>query len=69
MEVKAFEWYKKSAEQEDRTAQYYLAICYRYGNGVEKDEVKAFEMYEKSAEQGDNDAQISLGFATIMVLV
>src|SRR2546430_16350108 len=59
-EVKAFEWYKKSAKQEDSNAQYQLGQCYKDGIGVEKDEVKAFKWYKKSAKQGNSNAQNKL---------
>ena len=48
-EAKAFEWYKKSAEEENnyrsknKIAQYNLGGSYERGDGVEKDEVKAFD--------------------------
>src|SRR5256885_725545 len=61
-EVKAFEWYKKSAEQGFSNAQCNLGVCYANGIGVKKDEVKAFEWYKKSAEQGFSNAQYNLGY-------
>ncbi|KAF0455057.1 sel1 repeat domain-containing protein [Gigaspora margarita] len=39
----AVQWYQKSAENGNVFAQYFLGICYEYGDGYEKDEYKAFE--------------------------
>ncbi len=52
---------KKSAEQGEPAAQYYLGLMYRYGNGVSIDYKKAFYLFKKSAEQGNADAQVRLG--------
>ena len=60
-EAKAFEWYKKSAEQGNSDAQLNLGNCYMNGRGVEKDEVKAFEWYQKAAEKRNSYAQCNLG--------
>ncbi len=69
---KAFEWYKKAAEQEEYLIQHYilaktLAEMYEKGEGVEKniDEahkwyLKVFEYCKKKAEQGDYNAQYHL---------
>ena len=57
----AAEWYTKSAEQGNASAQYYLGYMYENGYGVEQDMTKAFEWYKKSAEQGYNNAQLKLG--------
>ena len=49
---KAFQWFLKSAQEDNKFAQYSLAnLCY-YGNGVEKDLSQAFWWYRKSSEQG-----------------
>ena len=58
---KAFEWYKKSAEQGYAVAQYNLGLCYEKGECCEKNEKKAFEWYMKSAEQGFSLGQNNLG--------
>ncbi len=62
-EVKAFEYYNKSAEKGYVNAQFQLGECYRLGIGIEKDETKAFEYYKKSAEKGYTYAQTCLGFS------
>jgi uncharacterized protein len=60
--VKAVEWYKKSAEQGYSLAQFKLGVCYGLGLGVKQDYSKAFNWYKKSAEQGNSTAQYNLGF-------
>ena len=56
-EVKAFEWYKKSAEQEYSDAQNNLGLCYENGTGTEKDLERAFYWYEKALENGCQEAK------------
>ena len=51
-----FEELKKTAATNGLAAQFYLAVCYEYGIGVEKDLVEAFKMYRKAAERGLPDA-------------
>lgn len=48
----AFEWFLKSATEDNKFAQYSFANLYYYGNGVEKDLSQAFLWYRKSASQG-----------------
>lgn len=50
--TKAFEWFLKSAKENNKFAQFSLANLYYYGNGVEKDLSQAFLWYQKSASQG-----------------
>lgn len=45
---KAFELFKKSAEQGNKTAQYNLCIVYGLGRGVEKNEDESFKWLLKS---------------------
>ncbi|CAB4430233.1 unnamed protein product [Rhizophagus irregularis] len=58
-EIKAFEWYTKSANagyadgqsiSGSANGQCKLGYCYDHGIGTEKNEIKAFEWYFKSAE-------------------
>ena len=58
---KAVDWYTKAAEQGYAQAQCNLGICYKLGQGVDKDEKKAVEWYAKAAEQGLASAQCNLG--------
>lgn len=63
--IKAFEYYKLSADQGFAPAQNELAQFYSLGfyfNGQEmKDKVKGFEYYQRSANQGNAEGQCSLG--------
>src|SRR6185369_17754049 len=58
-EQKAFEWHKKAAEQGNADAQYYIAVCYVNGTGVEQDE-------QKAAEQGNGRAQF---YFDVLILI
>ena len=49
---KAFEWFLKSAQEDNKFAQYSLANLYYYGNGLEKDLSQAFLWYQRSSAQG-----------------
>lgn len=57
-----FDELKPLAEQGSLRAQFYLAWCYKYGEGVKKDIAKAVGWLTKSAEQGYAPAQNGLGF-------
>ncbi|KAI9209526.1 Sel1 repeat family protein [Polychytrium aggregatum] len=54
--AKAFEWFRKSAEQGKLYAQDYLGYCYQYGYGVPENMDTAVDWYRKSADQGFRDA-------------
>ncbi len=43
-EIKGFEYYKKSAENEYVNAQFQLGYCYYEGIGTEVNKEKAFEL-------------------------
>lgn len=60
-DVKAVEWYKKSAEQGYSFAQNYLGYCYQHGLGAAKDFAAAVEWFKKSAAQRYAAAQYNLG--------
>ena len=51
-----FDELKKAAATNDLAAQFYVAVCYEHGIGVEKSEADAFKMYRKAAERGLPDA-------------
>lgn len=59
--VKAFEWYKKAAEQGHAEAQAQLGYMYEVGRGVSIDSDKSFEWRRKAAEQGNGHAAYILG--------
>ena len=52
-----FEYYLKAARQGDAEAQFYLGLCYNYGDGVEKDLSEAVIWFRKAAVQGLAKAQ------------
>ncbi len=60
-DVKAFEWYSKSAAQNFAKAQYQLGKCYKNGEGTAKNQAKAVEYFTKAAKQDNGDAQLALG--------
>ena len=53
----AIKWYKKSAEQGVRIAQYDLAGMYINGLGVKQNYQEGFKWLKEAAEQDDVDAQ------------
>ncbi len=60
-EVKAFEYYKQSAEKGYNKAQKNLASLYENGEGTKKDLDKAFYWYNKAVENEYEEAQCNLG--------
>ncbi|MCI6654992.1 MAG: sel1 repeat family protein [Clostridium sp.] len=56
----AYRWLEKSAEQENRNAQYMLAYMYDLGLGVEQNYEEEYKWLEKSAEQENEAAQYML---------
>ncbi|PKY26621.1 kinase-like protein [Rhizophagus irregularis] len=60
-QIKAFEWYLRSAKNGNGYGQFNLGCCYKYGIGTDKNETKAFEWYLKSAINGNSYGQNSLG--------
>jgi TPR repeat protein len=59
--VKAVNWYRKAASQNNSEAQCYLGVCYRNGAGVAKDYAEAVNWFRKAAEQDNAPAQNNLG--------
>ena len=45
-----------AAEQGDAEAQFQLAECYFFGDGIEEDEEEARKWYQKAADQGNEEA-------------
>ncbi len=60
-EAEAVKWYRKAAEQENVSAQFFLASCYAEGHGVVKNATSAVMWYQKAAEQGHPEAESYLG--------
>lgn len=58
---KAFEWFRKAAEQGHADAHYNLYVCYGNGRGVANNFEKAFLHLTKSAELNCGEAQYMLG--------
>ncbi len=48
----AIEWFIASAEHGNPDSQYFLAIMYQDGTGVQKNDKHAIKMYKKAADQG-----------------
>ncbi|XP_071086922.1 uncharacterized protein [Haliotis cracherodii] len=57
---KAVKFFTQAAEQHDPEAQYFLAICYEQGWGVEVNECKAAHLYSMSAQSGHDGAMYNL---------
>lgn len=58
----AFHWLSKAAEQGSADAEYYIAMMYESGEGLEKSPEKAVMWYLKSAEHGHCISQNIIGF-------
>jgi hypothetical protein len=59
--AEAVKWYRRSAQQGDRYAQYNLAIMLLKGQGTTQDAEEAFYWCSAAAEQGLSEAQVQLG--------
>ena len=59
---KAFELYKKSADQNDAVGLREVGKCYENGYGVEKNQMEAIKYYSEAAEKGDKFAMRILAF-------
>ncbi len=60
--AKAVKWYRRATDQGDAAGQSLLAVCYFFGNGVDKNEVEAARLFRFSAEQGNAVGQTWLGY-------
>ena len=58
--MEAVKWFRKAAEQEDKTAQYWLGDSYDKGKGASKDEAEAVKWFRKAADHGDAESQTRL---------
>ena len=54
--------FSAAAEQGYTIAVYNLAICYKYGQGVEKNLSEAVKLYTQAAEKGHAGAMYNLGW-------
>ena len=59
--AKSAEWFKKAAVQNHTGALFHLALLYRNGDGVPKDNIKSIKLCHKAAQQGHDYAQFILG--------
>jgi uncharacterized protein len=62
-EQKAFDWYRKAAEQGNAEAQDIVGEMYRAGEGVDRNKQAAIVWYQRSAKQGNASAMCDLGVA------
>jgi len=60
--AEAARWYRKSAEQGDGNAQYFLGYMYYYGYGVAQDKGEANRLFHQAAAQGNEDARRAIGW-------
>ncbi|CAJ0845018.1 8587_t:CDS:2, partial [Entrophospora sp. SA101] len=61
-ENKAFEWYLKSAEDENSSGHNQLGHFYQYGIGVERNYNEAYQYYLKSAKNQNSVGQYNVGY-------
>ncbi len=59
---KAFDLFKKAAQQSNAVAMADLGVLYKYGRGCKLNFNKARKWFKKSAELGNNKAAYSLGY-------
>ncbi len=59
--ARAYNWYRKSAEQGFADAQFALGVMYENGRGIDKNESKASVWYHRAAAQGHDGALNNLG--------
>jgi hypothetical protein len=60
-EVKAFKWFKNSADQKNDSAQERTGWCYSNGFGVPKDDDEAVRWFRTAATHGNDLAKFHLG--------
>ena len=66
-DTQAFECFKKAAEMGHTRAQYELALCYKDGKGVSKNETETGKWLQKAADGGDYDAMDYLAIGYIIL--
>ncbi|CAL1538221.1 unnamed protein product [Lymnaea stagnalis] len=62
--AKAVPYFKAAADQNDTEAQYFLAICYEQGWGVQVNECRAAQLYSLAANAGHETALYNLAVFT-----
>ncbi|MBQ8357220.1 MAG: SEL1-like repeat protein [Clostridia bacterium] len=58
--TEAVSYYQKAVAKDNPWAQYRLAMCYRWGNGVEQNAATAFNYFKMGAMQGHVWSQVEL---------
>jgi TPR repeat protein len=59
--VQAAAWFRKAAEQGDRSAEVNLGRAYRHGYGVTTDHAQSMAWFQKAADHGSGAAENELG--------
>jgi TPR repeat protein len=67
-DVEAVKWLRKAADQDNPTAERYLAEMYFKGRGVPADNAEAVKWLRFAAEQGDAESQHNLAVMYIQAL-
>jgi TPR repeat protein len=57
----AVQWYRKSAEQADPTAENDLGIMYSLGEGIARSKEEAVKWYARAAKHGNSQAMFNVG--------
>jgi len=57
---RAYQWFKKSADQGNARGENLLGILYEYGQGVAQDKQQAMIWFQKSADQDNSDGRDNL---------
>ena len=60
--TEAIKCFRKAAESDHASAQFYLGLCYEKGYGVTQNYTEAVKWYRKAAENKNASAQCNLGF-------
>jgi hypothetical protein len=59
---KAFSLFKNASEKNHILAQYYVGLCYEFGNGVVKNGKLAFDFFKKIADEEHALGQFKVGY-------
>ena len=59
--AEAFKWFKRAADQKESRSQYIIALMYKDGIGVTKDENEFQKFQKMAADNGHAQAQVELG--------
>ena len=60
--TEAIKCFRKAAESDHASAQFYLGLCYEKGNSVTQSYTEALKWYRKAAEKGSAAAQCNIGY-------